>query len=107
MGAVYLDQGYAKTRSFILRQIVKAYMDMDTIESTDTNYKNKLLSWAQKGGQKIIYDTVSEQMEGARKVFTIAVLLDGAKVATGTGYNKKEASQDASLQALKALSIEG
>lgn len=106
VGAVYLDQGYARTRSFVLRQIVKAYMDMDTIEQTDTNYKNKLLSWAQRGGQKIVYDTVSEQMEGARKVFTIAVLLDGRNVATGTGYNKKEASQDASLKALRALKID-
>ena len=89
VGAVYLDQGYAKTRQFILRQVVKAYMDIDTIEATDTNYKNKLLSWAQKSGQKIVYDTLSELMEGPRKVFTIAVLLDGEEVAKGTGYNKK------------------
>ena len=106
VGAVYLDQGYAKTRHFILSQIVKAYMDMDVIESTDTNYKNKLLSWAQKSGRKIVYDTLSEVMEGHRKVFTIVVLLDNEPVAKGTGYNKKEASQDASLKALQALSVE-
>lgn len=106
VGAVYLDQGYPKTRQFILKQIVKAYMDMDVIENTDTNHKNKLLSWAQKSNQKISYDTLSEVMEGSRKVFTIAVLLDGAVIAKGTGYNKKEASQDASLKALQALSVE-
>ena len=106
VGAVYLDQGYAKTRRFVLRQVVKAYMDIDLIEATDTNYKNKLLSWAQRGGHKIEYDTVSEKMEGARKIFTIAVIMDGAQVATGTGYTKKEASQDASLKSLGALKIE-
>ena len=106
VGAVYLDQGYPKTRQFILRQIVKAYMDMDTIEATDTNYKNKLLSWAQRSGHIIVYETLSEIMEGARKVFTIAVLLDGEVVAKGTGYNKKEAGQDASLKAIAALKIE-
>ncbi len=106
VGAVYLDVGYAKTRQFVLRQMVKAYMDMDLIESTDTNHKNKLLSWAQRGGHKIEYVTVSEKMVGARKIFTIAVMMDGAQVITGTGYTKKEASQDASLKALHALKVD-
>ena len=106
VGAVYLDQGYAKTRRFVLEQIVKAYMDIDLIEATDTNYKNKLLSWAQRGAHTISYDTLSEKMEGARKIFTIAVMMNGSQVATGTGYTKKEAGQDASLKALRALKIE-
>jgi ribonuclease-3 len=106
VGAVYLDQGYAKTRRFVLQQIVKAYMDIDMIEATDTNYKNKLLSWAQRSSHTISYDTLSEKMEGARKIFTIAVMMNGSQVATGTGYTKKEAGQDASLKALKALKIE-
>lgn len=105
VGAVYLDQGYAKTRRFIVQQVVKAYMDVDVLEATDTNYKNKLLSWAQRGGHKIVYETISEKMEGARKIFTIAVVMDGTQVVTGTGYTKKEAGQDASLKALKALNI--
>src|SRR5690606_34212612 len=74
VGAVYLDQGYAKTRRFVLQQMIKAYMDVDLIEVTDTNYKNKLLSWAQRCGHKIVYETVSEKIEGARKIFTIAVV---------------------------------
>ncbi len=106
VGAVYLDVGYAKTRQFVLKQMVKGYMDMDMIESTDTNHKNKLLSWAQRGGHKIEYTTVSEKMVGPRKVFTIAVMMDGAQVVTGTGYTKKEAGQDASLKALAALKVE-
>ena len=106
VGAVYLDQGYPRTRQFILKQIVKAYMDMDTIESTDTNYKNKLLSWGQRSGKKVDYETISELAEGSRKVFTIAVVVDGAEVTRGTGYNKKEASQDASKKAIVTLGIE-
>lgn len=106
VGAVYLDQGYAKTRRFVLRQIIKAYMDMDEIEATDTNYKNKLLSWAQRKGQKLEYQTVSEKLEGARKVFTIAVQLDGQTFVTGTGYTKKEAGQEASKKALLKIGPE-
>ena len=103
VGAVYLDQGYAKTRRFILRQVVKAYMDIDLLEATDTNYKNQLLSWAQRQGKQILYETVSEKMEGQRKIFTIAVVADGQQLVQGTGYTKKEASQHASKKALNAL----
>src|SRR5690606_15031149 len=45
IGAVYLDQGFHRARSFILKQVLKPYIDIDTLESRDTNFKNKLLSW--------------------------------------------------------------
>ena len=103
IGAVYLDVGFAKTRSFILNQIVKAYIDLDTMESTDTNYKNQLLSWAQRNNRSLIFDTLDEANEGTRKLFTVGIVLDGEVVATGTGYNKKEAGQVAAKNALEKL----
>jgi ribonuclease-3 len=107
IGAVYLDVGYAKTRRFVLQQMVKGYMDVDQIEVTDSNHKNKLLSWAQRNGKKIEYETVGEKMVGPRKVFTIAVVLDSEQLVTGTGYTKKEASQDASRKAVEVLTGRG
>lgn len=103
VGAVYLDVGYAGTRRFVLKQMIKAYMDMELIEATDNNHKNKLLSWAQRHGKKAEFVTMGEKMIGQRKVFSIAVTLDGVQVATGTGYTKKEASQAASQHALEQL----
>ena len=105
VGAVYLDVGYTKTRKFIVDVLVKGYVDIDEVEATDTNYKNKLLSWAQRRGQKVRYDTIGEKSEGPRKVFVIAVILDEKEVARGTGYTKKEAGQAASLKAIEALNI--
>lgn len=107
IGAVYLDVGYAKTRRFVLQQMVKGYMDVDQIEVTDSNHKNKLLSWAQRNGRKIEYETIGEKMVGPRKVFTIAVMLDGTQMVTGTGYTKKEAGQDASRKAVEVLTEQG
>lgn len=103
IGAVYLDKGFAKTRSFILNQIVKPYIDIELLETTDSNFKNKLLSWAQKNNHNLSFDTVEERLEGARKVFVMAVTLDGEVLATGSGYNKKEAGQLAARSALEAL----
>jgi ribonuclease-3 len=105
IGAVYLDQGFPRTRRFILRQIIRPYIDIETLESTDTNYKNQLLSWAQKNSYVLTFETVSEKVEGARKIFTIGVMLDGELVTTGAGYNKKEAGQVAAQKALETLKI--
>lgn len=106
IGAVYLDQGFARTRRFILKQMIKPYIDIDMLESTDTNYKNKLLSWAQKNNHILSFDTVDEKSEGSRKIFTIGIVLDGQIVVTGSGYNKKEAGQVAAQKALEKLSID-
>ena len=105
IGAVYLDQGFANTRTFILQQLIRSYIDLDTMESTDTNYKNQLLSWAQRNGHQLIFETVSEHNEGTRKLFTVAAMLDGQEVATGTGFNKKEAGQVAARNAMEQLGV--
>ena len=105
IGAVYLDQGFANTRKFILNQIIRSYIDLDTMESTDTNYKNQLLSWAQRNGKQLSFDLIAEVNEGTRKLFTVGIMLDGTVVADGTGYNKKDAGQVAAKNALEKLGI--
>jgi ribonuclease-3 len=107
IGAVYLDQGFARTRRFILQMVIRPYIDIEAIESTDTNYKNRLLSWAQRSSRDLSFDTLSEKMEGVRKVFTVGIVLDGDVVATGTGFNKKEAGQLAAQKAIEVLKITG
>jgi ribonuclease-3 len=105
IGAVYLDQGFPKTRAFIVRQVIHPYIDIENIENTDTNYKNKLLSWAQRNNRMLSFDTLEEKIEGSRKLFTIGIALDGEVMATGTGYNKKEAGQVAAQKAIEILAI--
>jgi len=105
IGAVYLDQGFDNTRKFILNQIVRAYIDLDTMESTDTNYKNQLLSWAQRSGKVLVFESIDEKTEGTRRLFTVGVMIDGELYTTGTGYNKKDAGQVAARSALEKLGI--
>ncbi|MCB0699036.1 MAG: ribonuclease III [Chitinophagales bacterium] len=105
IGAVYLDQGFHKTKSYILKQIVKPYIDIEALENSDTNYKNQFLSWAQKNNHEVSFDTVDEKTEGTRKVFTIAISLNGDIVSEGSGFNKKEAGQVAAQAAIDKLSI--
>ncbi len=106
IGAVYLDVGFAKTRTFILGHVIKPYVDIEHIESTDTNYKNRLLSWAQKHDHVLSFDTLDEKMEGSRKIFTVGIMLNGDMVTEGKGYNKKEAGQVAAQKAIEVLKVE-
>ncbi len=103
IGAVYLDQGFIKTRKFILNELVRSYIDLDTMESTDTNFKNQLLTWAQKSNRVLVFETLDEKLENTRKLFTVGILLDGEIITTGTGYNKKDAGQVAAQKALEVL----
>jgi ribonuclease-3 len=75
------------------------------MESTDTNYKNQLLSWAQRNGKQLVFETISETSEGTRKLFTVGIVLDGEIMATGTGYNKKDAGQVAAKSAISILGV--
>ncbi len=106
VGAVYLDVGYTKTRTFILRQMLRPYIDIEDLESTDTNYKNRLLSWAQRQGGKVSFDLLDEKVEGPRRVFVVGILWGGKVLGKGRGFSKKEAGQLAAKAALDALGVE-
>ncbi len=105
VGAVYLDKGYLKTHSWVLKQIVIPHMYVDDLEMIDINLKNKLIGWANKNGKTLSFDLIEEKMEGSRRLFTINAMLDGQILSQGKGYNKKDASQVAAQVAVEKLSL--
>ena len=105
VGAVYLDKGYVKTSSWVLKQIVIPHMFVDDLELIDINLKNKLIGWANKNGKTLAFELVQEKMEGSRRLFTINAVLDGEMLSQGKGYNKKDASQVAAQLAVEKLGL--
>ncbi len=105
VGAVYLDKGYLKTHSWVLKQIVIPHMFVDDLELIDINLKNKLIGWASKNGKTLTFELAEEKMEGSRRLFTINAILDGQLLACGKGYNKKDASQVAAQVAVEKIGI--
>lgn len=106
VGAIYLDVGFDKTRKFILKQVLATFIDMEELEVTEYNFKNKLYTWAQRGGRHIEFITISEKLEAGRKVFTVGIEVDGDMFMTATGYTKKEAGQTASQKAMEKVEAE-
>lgn len=105
IGAVYLDKGYKKTRQWVINSIVIPHLFMDDLEQIDINLKNKLIGWANKNGKSLEFETIQEKVESGRRIFTIAVVLEGEKLSEGRGFNKKDASQVAAQLAVDKLSL--
>lgn len=100
VGAIFLDRGYAKSRKFIIKKILQGALDIDKISNTVVNYKSVLYEWAQAENKPIEMKIINEEKNKNRITFTIDLILDKVKVATGTGFNKKKAEQDAARRFL-------
>ncbi len=105
VGAIYLDKGYTKTHQWILQRIIIPHLFVDDLEQIDINLKNRLIGWASKNGKNLEFETVEEKFENNRRVFTIAVVIDGETLSKGKGYNKKDASQVAAQVAIDCLGL--
>ncbi len=105
VGAIYLDRGYKKTAKWVTERIILPHMFIDDLELLEINHKNKLYGWANKNGKVLEFETVEEKVENGRRLFTIAAVVDGNKIAEGKAFNKKDASQIAAQMAVALLGL--
>jgi ribonuclease III len=105
VGAVYLERGYNGTKHYVVKRLLRRYLDIHELETYDDNYKSQLLEWSQKQGKLVSYKVIAKYKFEKRDRFKVAVLLDGEKIAAADDFNKKSAEQMASEKALIALGI--
>lgn len=105
IGAIYLDKGYNFTREFLLKRIVKPYIDIHTLELTETNFKSKLIEWCQRQGKDFTFELVTNDAGDSTKLFTIHAIVDGEICGIGRDYNKKNAEKLAAEKACETLAI--
>jgi ribonuclease-3 len=105
VGAIYLECGYQATKRYVIKKLLRKYLDIHELETYDDNYKSQLLEWSQKNGKQVAYKVIAKYKFEKRDRFKVAVLLDGNKLAVADDFNKKSAEQMASEKALVALGI--
>lgn len=105
VGAIYLECGYQRTKNFVVRKMLRNYVNVHDLERFDDNYKSQLLEWCQKNGQTVSYKLLARYKFEKRDRFKVAVMVDGEKIATADDFNKKSAEQMASERAMVALGI--
>jgi len=99
IGALYLDQGLAKARRFILRQL-KSELKKIKAGKTTPNYKALVQELIQ--GQKRptpVYRLVEATGPDHSRQFTAEILVEGEALGRGTGKNKKTAESQAAREA--------
>ena len=105
VGAVYLDRGFRNAESFILKKIVKPFLDIAEIEISEFNYKSKLLEWAQKSGKSLTFQVKNHSRHRHRSLYKIAAFIDGDECGEGEASNKKNAEKIAAKKAFEQLKI--
>jgi len=103
VGAIYLDQGYIVTKNFIEKHIFPKYIDIEKLVEHDTNYKSRLVEWAQKNKKELVFDTSDIIPPFKGDTFMSKISIEGDVLGEGRGNSKKEAEQKAAKEVLHLL----
>lgn len=106
IGAIYLDQGFDRTKRFIFKRIIVPHLDLEALEAEEINHKNKLYGWANKYSHRLDFELLDEHLEGGRRLFTVGIVVDGKMICSAKAYNKKDAGQIAAREALGLLGLQ-
>ncbi len=96
IGALYLDLGFDSVKDFIYKTIIPYIKSGRTFL---VDYKTLLQELVQTDKKSLEYDLVEEKGAPHDKTFTYEVRIDGIVYGRGTGKSKKEAEQNAALDA--------
>ena len=99
LGALYLDQGFAKVKEFFENNIVPI-IENHEVDFFD-DYKSALQELVQTGKKSLEYKLVKETGPSHNKNFTVEVIIDGIVYGMGKSHSKKSAEQEAAKDALK------
>ncbi len=103
VGALYLDAGEAVARAFIL-SVVRPRIEAAARSGHQDNFKSVLQQAAQQTiGVTPVYVILDEKGPDHAKCFEVAVEIGSRRFSSCWGPSKKQAEQEAALQALQEL----
>lgn len=103
IGAIYLDRGYAIAQKFIVNRILRHHIDIDEVESTETDFKSKLIEWVQKEKKEVRFEVLEEIGTGHEKQYLVEVVIDSKHYGRGQHFSKKKAEQSAAEETMKMM----
>jgi len=103
VGSVYLDQGYKKTKKFILDRFFGLYVDLHELETVETDFKSRLTEWSQKEKQELEFRVIQDPQHSQDRGFHIGVFVGKALMAQASHNSKKRAEQMAAEKAWASI----
>lgn len=106
VGALFLDKGFKTTNAWVINTIFDKHVDLDELQTTESDYKSRVIEWAQKYKLSISFE--SQEKETSKKdnpIFESRLFIDHKLLGSGFGNSKKEAEQNASMVALERVDL--
>ena len=105
-GALYLSEGLAATRSWLLH-VIGEQLEQPGEGVPPKSAKSRLQELTQRQHRtKPHYELVGTVGPPHDQTFTVAAVLDGRRLATGTGSSRQRAEEQAAGSALEALMVD-
>lgn len=99
IGALFLDKGYEKTKEVVIHRIFADFVDMEAVLTEESNFKSKILNWAQHNHKKVEFRHDVAEQDRRRRLYHVQLLIDGKVFAEGLEYTVKKAEQIAAERA--------
>ena len=92
-GALFLDYGYHFTYKIVVNRIIKLHIDLEDLEKNETNYKSRLLEWAQKEKHRVNFKQIGMKGSGYDRLYLIQVTIDDKEYGQASDHSIKGAEQ--------------
>lgn len=103
IGAIYLDRGFKPVKKVIETKLLNEWIDLDDVAQNTTDFKSKLIEWAQKNKYSIRFNTL-EKLNGESH-FECKIDVKGECIGQGAERSKKRAEQRAAQRACELLNL--
>ena len=100
IGACYLEYGYDLTAAAVVDAFVP---EIEDALENPVDFKSALQERLAQDGETVAYEVTDQAGPPHARTFTVAAIVAGAAVASGSGRSKKLAEQDAARAALAGL----
>lgn len=107
IGALYIDKGYDFTKKVIIERIIKLHLDIDELQNTESNFKSRLIEWAQKEKYIIEFRSFKQAEMGNKIMHKVDLYINDKLVSTASDRSIKAAEQRAAEIAFQKESIFG
>lgn len=92
-GALFLDYDYKFAYKIMVDRVIKLHIDLDDLEKNETNYKSKLLEWAQRQKHQVLFNQVAVKGVGYNRLYHIQVTIDNKEYGKAADHSIKGAEQ--------------
>ncbi len=107
IGAMFVDKGFEMTKKIVLERIISIHVDIEALVGTETNFKSRLIEWAQKEKCELKFVLKDTKIVKRQKQYTTEIIIDDRVYSEAVNYSIKESEQLAAEKAIEVLKEEG